>query len=651
MTHPTEQDPLSLLIAEIRPYLHRENDPFAAASILAKKFGQPRPNNKQEALSLLNELLHALLHSERFADAAALLWQEAVFDGRPECVKSIWGAIPEESLLALQGGSSMGKSYTPCVWLMLDWLRDPEWTSIICVGPKQDHLQNNVFSTLVRLHQSSSIPLPGDVGDLFIGMNRRDSFGGFKGLVIPRSTKGVVLQGMTKAQKRTGAPHPSFGTQGRVRVFVDEIEDCPPLIHQDLANVMSGIDKENADRLKIIIAYNPKYANGPVATLAEPQSGWDAFDIENDLDWKSKRGWRVLRLDPHRSENVLNDTKEFGGLQTRDALDALRSSAGGEDTSLYCTFGRGAFPRTSASCAAVPQAWLSQSVGQVTWLRPPDTYMGGDLALGGDATCAVILRTGTISERRWQGWEDDPSRRLVFPTPRPCIFLESGHFVQGKETMQLANDLQKLARSVPVVPNNINLDPGGPGAGIVDVMRAQWSQDIMRTWGGEGPSEKKFMEEDKAPANETLRYAADEMWLALRRYFEHGFIVVSDKLPDKIRQRLFYELSSRLWKDQTLTKLEGKNDYKRRMGGKSPDVADALGLGVHAVRLRGQFRPSARDGARAPDIAPAAHREKLNLPGEGVLIFGDPDALMDHLLYGTRPHDYTDPTNSFDSLG
>ena len=647
-------DPLTLLTRELAVILHEENDRFKAAVVLAKRFSQPRPNNEREALTLLNEFLHSLLYHDRDEEAAAFLWAPGVFDGRPECVQMIWSAYAKESLLGLQGGSSMGKSYTPCVRLMLDWLRDPEWTSILCVGPKEQHLKDNVFSTLVRLHTSACIPLPGEVGDLFIGMSRRDSFGGFKGVVIPRGAKGVVLQGMTKAQKRTGPPHPRYGVQGRVRVFVDEIEDCPALIHQDLANVMSGIDKSNPDRLKIIVAYNPKYASGPVAAMAEPQKGWDAFDLDEDIDWISKRGWRILRLDPHRSENVINDNKEFGGLQTRDALDALRSQSGGEDTSTYYTFGRGAFPRTSASTAAVPQAWLTQSLGSVTWVHAPETHLGGDLALGGDATVLAELKVGIINSRRWQGWEDDPQRTMFFPRPRPCILLERFHFIPGKETVALARLIKQVGITLPCKPYNVNLDPGGPGHGIVDVVRELWDSEVMRTFGGEGASEKRILEEDHSVAKDSLRYAVDEMWLALRKYFEHGFIVVSEKMPMEQRTRLFTELTTRLWRDPTMTKIEPKQEYRRRNGGRSPDCADSLSLGVHSARMRGSFRPSIRDGARRLEGAPAAERAPLSGPPPGALIFGDPKELLEEALHGgpssRHVRDGCDECNRYETL-
>ena len=52
-------------------------------------------------------------------------------------------------------------TYSGVAYALLDWLLDPEWTSILLVGPDSDHLRRNMFGDLVRLHEGSVIPLPG----------------------------------------------------------------------------------------------------------------------------------------------------------------------------------------------------------------------------------------------------------------------------------------------------------------------------------------------------------------------------------------------------------------------------------------------------------------------------------------------------------
>lgn len=632
---PKPEDPLVAIVDSLEEDLHEKQDVFAAGCKLAARFGKPRPQTKSEATSLLLELFYALLNSDRYALAARVLWDRNLFDGRPQCTKDIWEALPKESMLLLQGGSSMSKSYTPCVWLLLDWLRDPEWTKVVCIGPKEQHLIDNVFSNLSRLHSMSTLPLPGSVGDKFIGMSRTDTFGAISGLVVPRGGKGVVIQGI-KAQKRD-RPHPKFGAQGRLRFFLDEFEDMPPLIFQDIGNVVSGIDYSNPDHLKVICAYNPKHVTGKVAELAEPIKGWDAFDLEEDIKWKSKRGWTVLRLDPFRSENVITGTKLYGGLQTRDALDALRRQAGGEDTAAFKTFGRGAFPSTGATTSAVPQSWLNRSVGAVQWYRTPDTYMGLDLARTIDSTVGCEVQFGEITERRWQGWEEDPMRIMGLPRPRPCILVKRLHQLPPGDTVENAKVIRALATTLGIRPDRINADPGGPSGGSVDIMRDQWSADVMSTWFGGGVSTRKIMDEDRhPPADAGLKQAASEMWLAMRRYFEAGYIVIDEKMPAEERSRLFVELSSRVFKDSTLCALEAKSEFKRRSGGRSPDNADALGLAVHIVRLRGGLRPAASESITEPSKAapPLPKGFPTAQQAARLIIMGDPKRFMDAYASG-----------------
>lgn len=655
-------DELVALIDEVVEFMHGDaKDLYKAAVVVAKNTDRPRPHNETEAITILWETVHFLLFQGFFNEAARLLWDPAVFDNRPGCVQAIWNAIPEESLLALQGASSMGKSYTPCVWLMLDWLMDPHWTSIICIGPKEAHLRNNVFSTLSRLHAGASLPMPGTAGDLFIGHSRKDTFGGFKGAVIPKGSTGVVLQGMTKAQRRMGSPHPIFGEQGRVRVLVDEIEDCPPLIHQDLANVVSGVSRTNKDRLKIIVAFNPKHSNGATAALVEPLNGWADFDLDADYDWRSKKGWRVLRLDAHRSENVTSGADLYAGIQGRDALDALRDQAGSEDASYYLTFGRGAFPKTSSSVSAVPQHWLASCKGTVVWTTSPKTYLGVDLSNGGDAIVSAEVQVGYISERQWQGFDPkDPAtagKRYVFKRPRPVIFVRGLHYIPGENTPEIARNVQAHAQLLGVPGRRMNCDAGGPGAGIPDVLREYWDEEVVDTLGASSVTDRLIMEEDRTSPEDTpgLRYSVSEQWLAMRRYFEHGFIVIDPSVPQAVVSRLFDELTKRLWKDSSMTQLESKADFKRRNQGRSCDVADALGLAVHIARIGDDgFRPSVKDGCRSLDLNEAVGRPALNLPPQSAFMFSNqtPDELLEALLYGKRPDTEggCDLHNRYDSL-
>jgi hypothetical protein len=631
----TPQNPvLVAIVDDVATKLHA-GDRLGAAQVLSAKFGKPAPANSNEATTLLLELFYSLLSSRNYELTARILWDKNVFSTGPQCVQDYMRCIKENSQLLVMGASSMGKSYTACVVLLLEWILDPAYTRVVCLGPKREHVKANVFSTLNRLYNTSTLPLPGKMGDMFIGLDRGDLAGCIQGAVVPKGSQGVALQGVAKLPPRS-TPHPVFGKQGRVRIFLDEIEEMNPIIFQELGNLVAGIDASNPDALKIIGAYNPKNINSPVAALAEPEDGWDAFDPDSSYEWMSKRGWKVLRLDGLRSENVLTGTKMYPGLQTVDAINALRLQSGGEDSSAFATFGRGMYPKSGSTTAAIPQTWLNQSLGTVVWRAHPDTAYGIDLSRGGDRTVVVSADVGTISERRWQGWEDEPARRLVFPRSRPCIYVRSVTELNSGDNVETAANVVNFLRASGAKGHNTNLDPGGPGGGAADIVSHSWSRDVMTTWFGGGASSRRIMAEDPKPADEQgYRQTTDEMWGAARRYVEHGFVVFSPDIPAHVRSNLFHQLSNRLWKDSSRVKIEHKGDYKKRNQGRSPDEADALVLAIHLARLRLDFRPSVKDGARESADKAQSGDKPLFSPGDkpkvppNATIFGDPQAFYD----------------------
>lgn len=641
-------DALASVVAAVSKTLHSSGR-MEAAILLSSRLGVRRPEKPEEAVTLLLELFYTLLNSGKMEEAASMLWDINMFDWRPRCTRDIWNAMNTKSLVLLQGGSSMSKSYAPCVWLFLDWLRDPRWTTVICVGPKQQHLEDNVFSNLSRLHRHAALPIPGEVGDLLICIDRRDKVGAIQGRVAPRGAHGVVLQGASKLPKRDKV-HPKFGGSGRVRVFLDELEDMPPLIHTDLANAVAGIDFSDPSKMKIIAAYNPKNRTGKVAELAEPPNGWDTVDADTDFEWTSKRGWTVLRLDPHRSENVLLGEKIYHGLQTRDSLDALREQSGGEDTSNYQTFGRGMFPGSGSTTSAVPLHWLGNCVGEVVWRNGFDTFMGFDLARTGDSSVGVEVRYGIITERRWPGWKDDPSRRVVFPRPRPCVLVVRVHKLVSGDTVTVGKAVASLLRALAVTAERVNFDPGGPAGGAADVVAHEFSPDVSVTWAASSPPDKRVMADDRVTQKDSgFKFAQDAMYYALRRYAEYGFLVFDSDLDTEDRDRIFSELSMRQWKDSAMTRLEPKHAFKVRNNGRSPDFADALALAVHQCRMKGGFMPSLDDAARDPAAAGTLKPARF-LP-TGTLFFGDRDAFMDDWNAGVSTSRMdTDPTNRLDTF-
>lgn len=619
------------LVRQVAGHL-REEQRVEAARLVLDFSGLPVPKNFASEAAIMEPLwalLQWCLSNDYYEEAAFLLWGPRLFNAKPRSTQMIWKAIRDSSQVLLIGASSMSKTFSAGVYFFLDWLRDPEYTSIKVVGPTEPHLSDNLFSHLVSLHRSSAIPLPGEIGDLFIGMDLRQRRSSIIGVVMPRGqAKAGKLQGVKRFPRKV--PHPKFGRLSRLRILLDEIEKIPLGVWSDLDNVLSNIGESGGEEgLKIVGAYNPSDLTLPVAQRAEPPSGWDSFDLETDETWTSRRGWSVVRLDAHKCENVVRGTEIFPGLQTKQGLEALARSAGGTDSPAYYTFGRGAYPPRGTNYGIIPPTLLSAAKGRFVWYDTPRSAAGIDLALEGGDMPTVALGLWGIST----GVKIPPSthfpngREIAFQQPRLALQLDRIFTLEPGDTISIARQIRSMAVNLRLSAEWIMLDSTGNGAGVRDLVKDIWSPEIRGVNYTESATRKKIMQEDADVPYDIYDRLYTELWFATRKWIEFGVLRIA---PEVESEDLFTQLTSRLYKQQgKKAQIESKRNYSLR-GFKSPDKADALTLLVHAVRVASEVSPSM--------LGPTTE--------EADSFFGDDGSIYDTIIGPTdRYRDLDDDTN------
>lgn len=588
------QQALAVYIAE---FVH--NKKFReAASLVAGGFGIPLKDDAdpEKCTAVLLNYLHVLLESNAPEEAAALLWPPNLFSSEPQCTKDVWALYQESSQGLIMGGGSVSKSFGMGVRVFLEWVRDPEWTSVRLIGPSKDHLEANLFSHMVRLHSQASLPMPGSVGELFIGLSRRNQLSAIKGVIIPlgSSRKAGRIQG-TKRQPRPVA-HPVFGPLSRLFIFIDEIENVPDGIWTDMDNILSQITKEGfSGGFKIFGAYNPANVGAQVAKRAEPPFGWGAFDVDTHYRWKSIRGWDVLRLDGEKSENVIAGKTLFPGLQTREGLEAIAKNAGGTSSPGYLTMGRGAYPMQGVELALIPPGMFAKWVGEFIWLEAPAACAGCDLALEGKDNAVFSL--GSFGKA--VGMKLPPS--LDFPQGRTIMFKDRAsqqivrsvlqlnkQFTLPKgDTVAMASKIIETCKRAAVRPEYFSCDRTGNGAGTADLIKNDWSPAIHDVNYSQGPTEgRKIMVEDSQDCDKEYDRLWTELWYALRSLGEFGYFLISPGVDLSKLQGQITKRKSRM--AGKLRRVESKKDYVIRAG-ESPGEADSLTLLVHAVRMGTQW--------------------------------------------------------------
>jgi hypothetical protein len=560
-----------------------------AGRLINGAFELKEPKDEPAAQVAVQQFVSLLLNGTYLAEAAAILWTPAMFTIEPQCAQDVWRLYDEARFGLIMGGGSLGKSYTMGARFLLEWLRDPEWTSLRIIGPSEDHLESNLFSHLVSLHQSATVPLPGEIGELWIGLDRRQQLGSIKGVIVPvgRVKKAARLQG-TKRKPRP-VPHPRFGALSRMFIFIDEIENVPTGIWSDIDNVMSNASEVSDGGFKIFGAYNPTNQQDEVGKRAEPTFGWEALDPERHFRWTSKRGWEVLRLDGERSENVIHNRVIFPGLQTRAGLNAIAKNAGGFQSPGYYSMGRGLYPPQGVALTVIPPGMLAQARGEFIWLNDPQAVGSCDLALeGGSSAVFTIGRLGLASGIKYPPSLNHPKGRTVMfknaqgrVVPRWGLQADQQFKFPKGDTAAMKDAIIKTCKSGAIAGHLLAVDRTGHGAGIADLIKNDWSSAIHDLNYSEGCSETKVMLEDTKTCKEEYPRVDSELWFGMRKWLEFGYFILH---PQVEMSELSQQLTQRQYRSTGgKSQVESKKDYKAR-GFKSPDEADSLTLFVYAAR-------------------------------------------------------------------
>lgn len=580
------------LVDECAPLLHAGKRGAVAQRLIAfykikgMRVGGKDPNAR--TLPIITAFLHNLMENGGMPEAARLLWTPTQFSYDPQSVKDVWQLFETSNRGLIMGAATMGKSFSFGVRLMLEWVRDPAYTTVRVLGPSEDHLEQNLFSHLVGLHKSASLPMPGEVGELFIGLDRREQLSSIKGVIIPKGNtkKAGRLQG--GHQRPRTKPHPIFGDLSRMFIFLDEIENIPAGVWLDIDNVLSGVTKDSKG-FGVFGAYNPTNPHDEVGKRAEPPFGWGDVDPDTHFRWKSVRGWDVLRLDGERCENVVEGKVRFPGLQTREGLEAIAQSSGGRNSPGYMTMGRGMYPPIGMAATVIPAGMIPKMRGEYVWYDAPQPVVGVDLALeGGDDAVYTLGKWGKASGIKFPpSLEHREGVTIMFKDPQGRIMPRWGLEViqqiilPKSESVGMKNKIIEYNRKAGVRPEFFACDRTGHGAGVADLIKYEWSTAIHDVNYSEGAGEEKLMAEDTKTCKEQYERMASVLWFALRQWGEFGYVLFNpsldlSKLTQQLTQRETRTVSGR-------SKVESKTDYKSR-GFSSPGEADSLTLLIHAAR-------------------------------------------------------------------
>jgi hypothetical protein len=535
--------------------------------------------------------VYSLLYARDYVAAALILWGPKTFTPEPESAQLMWGALFTKNLINVMGCGSVGKTFTPSAWCLLDWLLDPEWTRIEVASNSQDHVEKNLYADIVRLHSEAVLKLPGNLDSESISLDKKRGMGIFV-LVIPGGPKS---RGKLKGAKiKSRPPHPLFGDNSRLRILLDEAQEIPANIFDEIPNLLSSVDN-SVEHIKIMAAANPKDEWSRYGLNCKPVGGWESVS-DTQKEWESETGWHVISINAFHTENVIARKTIFPRMITYEGVQMIiRSQGGGNDQhpNVY-TYVYGRFPKTGLQTTVIRSEHIRRAEKEWIFDGPTTLIAGSDPAFTGDLPALTIGRVG-----RAIGWTDYTGKRFDLSEPMIKIQADGTSILPHGDTQDVADENMARCKQLGLKPEYFGIDKTGTGRGVHDVIRRQWKDKvrpldeehdgaapILGVEYASSPSEVKIADEDMETPKDLFDRTATELWMAGAKLFEYDVIGIGRGVDSKTSEELAGRrggMKVGIGKKQS---VEAKDAYKGRTGENSPDRADSFLIMLHVARLR-----------------------------------------------------------------
>jgi hypothetical protein len=593
-----------------------------------------------------------------YVGAATLLWPSHVFDARPREVEIIFKAMDKGgAYVSVMGAGGLGKSFCCAVRLFMEWAHDAAATRVDLVSKNQEKIKK-LFSDFVGLHRKAALVMPGAVEAETISTDKVGGWGIFLNLIRQGDESSSVLKG--SHEKSREAEHPIYGHRTARYVMIDEAQDVPPGVFDDVGNILSSVRGDDgaggARRMRqIVLTANPSLPNSRYGEHNRPEGGWGALPggEENAQEWRAKLGAWCVRLDALKSKNVREKRDIYPGMVTWAGVQQqLTLCDGNENHPIWWTYVRGMFPPEGALATLIPQRWLTAAEGEWIFENEAVAFAGVDVArLGGDSPAMCIMRVG-----RAVGWRDFSGQEFKMGSASWRVQIDNVFTLPGGDTQEVADDVMRRLRDAGISPENVAVDITG-SAGVFDLMVHQWREKVggaryeaasavpvpWHEWAEESekrlpdggvpvipvnyssrPSEARIALEDSVTPRDSYTNKATELWFALAKYFEMGYVRYGRSIGRRVLDELGSRKAGKAVGKGRKQGVEPKEAHKRRLSGASPDLADCTTLALNAARMSmPELRPKAKDtkdeaiGGNGARAIPLSSGEACSMTDEG----------------------------------
>lgn len=488
--------------------------------------------------------------------------------------------VLKNRITCIVGSKDCGKTHCMARYALTDYYCYPEETMTLMSSTHGQGLQFRIFGEIKKYHEMAKEKRPhlaGNIVESKYGVfTDRLEFGG----TIRDMRKGIICVACGKGDEDSMDSLTKFAgaKQKRRRLIGDELSMMP----LSYMNVLANLDKGD---FKGIFGGNPLGQGDPLDRWSEPECGWSNLPEPTvTTTWDNKLGGRTVNLVGTDSPNFNPPCpKPYPYVYLLDPDDELNTRKRyGDDSMQYWSQIKG-IRKSGLMAHRILTMEICKKFGAFDpclWAGTPRTRVYSlDAAFGGDRAVGGAIEFGT-----------DVNGREVIKSLQPRSIPISVSSQQTPEE-QLAAAVMSDCLALSIPPQNVFFDAG---------MRATLATAIARifstlcnsvNFGGPATDRPVSVDDfvfDEKTKQRRLKKCSEAYSKFTTELAWSCRMVVEARQMREIPEEVVREFELREWCTVSgdRIELETKAETRKRMG-KSPDMADWMGIAVEGARRLG----------------------------------------------------------------
>jgi hypothetical protein len=527
--------------------------------------------------------------------AASWLWPHIVWHEWNELILREW---LEHKYVGIMGPTNSGKTASAAWMHLLSYYCFKDNTTILICSTTRDRLEDRIWGEMKKLHKMARQKVEWIPGNLIEGKQRivtDDRDDAIEGRDFRNGIIGVPCK---KGDKFVGLGD-FIGIKNEILMLCgDEVQLLPKAFIDSLPNLMKGQQR------KITAMGNPAETIDSLGIICEPAAhlgGWDGGidQTPHTKTWETRwPGGICIQLCGSDSPNMKAPTNKpapYPFLITRENMEQDAQTWGVDDWH-YTMFNEARMPRGQGSRRVITRQMCLKfgakddplwSPSKRTWIAFLDAAyrgVGGDrcvfgfLEFGEELIIGNVLAGVMLNSLISQKVPDRDKRMILHLVETHVIPIEVNCGELAED--QIVKFVMDRCQDRMVPPSNFFFD-SGMRTSLVQRFSQLWSVDVQSIDCGGKPSDRKVSHEIDVKCCDYYSKKITELWYSVR-------LIIEARQFRGMTEDVMNEGCAREWKmvGNNKIEVESKEEMKKKTG-RSPDLFDALAIGVEGARQKG----------------------------------------------------------------